>query len=1371
MNKKDVKFKKMSVIFALLTVFIFCGVSWASVIETVPTDGATNVALNTVITVTFPEEMDQTTINTDTFFVQTGTAYGYNNVSGTVAYNDKTATFTAALAYGVTYKATVTAGVKTAADESILAADHTWSFKTATSAPGVMPVVSNVPAKNATGVNVGTEITVTFSEDMNDKTINGNTFYVRTGSGYDVTNVTGTVTYSDKVAKFTPASALSKNTTYTVTLVRYVKTAAEVQMSSDYIWLFTTGDTDTPAVPKVSSVTPKNGAADVAVGTNITATFSRDMNDATLQTAFSVKTGSEGSYTDIAGAVVYQGDTKTAVFTPAAALDFETAYTAIITSDAQDTEGNGLASDYSWGFTTAGQFPSESPKVISFTPENGAVNVAVNAPVKAVFSEDMDAETLQSAFTVKTGSAYGSATVSGTVTYNASAKTATFTSAANMGYNQVYTVTITTDAKSTAGKALEADKTWLFTTSTGLTGPSVNSVNPVNGAADAQVDTAVTVVFSEAMDADSVDEYTFVVTTGTGYAAVTVPGTVICSGDTAVFTPAANFAYETAYTVTVAKSVKNLKGETLAADYKSSFTTSKEGEVPTPPTVLSVKPAGANAAVDTTVTVTFSKAMKCDTVALSVSNAAAVTAGDVTCNGAAVIFTPATDLAYETVYTVDVDAGAEDLAGNALESAFTSQFTTIKEGAVPTYPSVGDVTSDETGVSVNFSKNMDCGTINQENLKVQVQVPGIGFGTVSGEITECTGSSVIFKPYSSLRSNLNYDITLTTGIKDSEGNALQNEYTGSLSVSEVTVMSGIFLDAAVDGIAYVSGSQTGYTDENGTFKYESGKTVTFSVGNILLGQAKGKSIITPIDLVSGATECTDPVVTNIIRFLQTLDADENPNNGILINDSVSANASDKSVDFAAPDFEDTVQDVINALDDDDTALVDAKSAQTHFRFTLLTIPGSGVAKAAQDILNETAAANEFPGAVMMFVNGDGRSWTGTTGVSDLADKTPMTADMKFKIGSITKTIIGMAILQLVDEGKIGLDDTINTLLPEDVVTLLEEKYDTSVIKVRHLLTHFSGIPHFPANYEGWFEPFYKNPLQTLTPEELVSLAVEIDMYMVTDQTITALTAEGVDQTVLTALTKIKDTLVTEHDIRTALNISDDTTIQLILDNSKNDLQPGDKWDYSNTNYILLSMILEKATGNTWADEIRNRFIQPLNLADTMIPETGDVTIPGKYAHGYVDLYVDSKGVAGEEGAPLTDYTAVDPSFTGASGNILATVGDLTEWIGAVGRGYLFGDDMQNTLFTSFINIGFLEMGLSILKNPIYNTIGHGGQHPGYDCGAQYQIDNDAAMAICVNRTVKDGKKSLNTTLVPVLDLLFGNEAPESRKAAEPMIWF
>ncbi len=93
---------------------------------------------------------------------------------------------------------------------------------------------------------------------------------------------------------------------------------------------------------------------------------------------------------------------------------------------------------------------------------------------------------------------------------------------------------------------------------------------------------------------------------------------------------------------------------------------------------------------------------------------------------------------------------------------------------------------------------------------------------------------------------------------------------------------GVFLDSAVSGLTYSIGNHTGATDAEGRFSFYEGDTLTFSIGGLTLGSAAGKAVITPLDMVPGATDVTDQSVTNICRLLQTLDADGDNNNGIQI---------------------------------------------------------------------------------------------------------------------------------------------------------------------------------------------------------------------------------------------------------------------------------------------------------------------------------------------------------------------------------------------------------------------------------------------------------------------------------------------------------
>ena len=116
--------------------------------------------------------------------------------------------------------------------------------------------------------------------------------------------------------------------------------------------------------------------------------------------------------------------------------------------------------------------------------------------------------------------------------------------------------------------------------------------------------------------------------------------------------------------------------------------------------------------------------------------------------------------------------------------------------------------------------------------------------------------------------------------------------------SSLVVKTGYFVDSAVAGVDFVSGGQTGTTDSAGTFTYEEGKTLSLSVGGVNLGTTNPDENITPVDLVSGGTSESDAVV-NLSRFLQTLDDDGDPTNGISIGETVKTElkAAATQVDF------------------------------------------------------------------------------------------------------------------------------------------------------------------------------------------------------------------------------------------------------------------------------------------------------------------------------------------------------------------------------------------------------------------------------------------------------------------------------------------
>lgn len=162
---------------------------------------------------------------------------------------------------------------------------------------------------------------------------------------------------------------------------------------------------------------------------------------------------------------------------------------------------------------------------------------------------------------------------------------------------------------------------------------------------------------------------------------------------------------------------------------------------------------------------------------------------------------------------------------------------------------------------------------------------------------------------------------------------------------------GIFMDSAVEGLTFKTETLTGETDSQGRFSYMPGETVTFSIGGIVLGTATAKSFITPVDLVAGAQNETDPTVTNITRLLITLDEDNDPDNGITISPEVRTALADSSVDFEqdttlfAQDAE--VLEVIKALnllhtgETVERTLCTVQEAQDHLGKTIDALANSG----------------------------------------------------------------------------------------------------------------------------------------------------------------------------------------------------------------------------------------------------------------------------------------------------------------------------------------------------------------------------------------------------------------------------------------------
>ncbi len=121
-------------------------------------------------------------------------------------------------------------------------------------------------------------------------------------------------------------------------------------------------------------------------------------------------------------------------------------------------------------------------------------------------------------------------------------------------------------------------------------------------------------------------------------------------------------------------------------------------------------------------------------------------------------------------------------------------------------------------------------------------------------------------------------------------------------VKSVPALKGVFMDGPVGGLNYATPTLKGVTQADGVFEYQTGETVTFSIGSVVLGSTVGKPVVTPLDLFADAKGAADQRVVNVCVVLQTLDQDGNAENGILITEKVATMVSQygKDINFNKP---------------------------------------------------------------------------------------------------------------------------------------------------------------------------------------------------------------------------------------------------------------------------------------------------------------------------------------------------------------------------------------------------------------------------------------------------------------------------------------
>jgi hypothetical protein len=426
------------------------------------------VPISQVLSATFNQAMNCAAFPANAFTVA---GPGTTAVPGTIGCSGSVATFTPAanLAYNTVYTATIGTGAQDLAGTS-LAANYVWTFRTLP-APTPPTVIATVPVNGATAVPTNQALSATFSVAMVPTTINTTSFTLTaTISG---TSVSGVVAYvaAGSVATFIPTANLAPTTEYTATITTGATDVAGIALAQNYVWTFTTAAAPILVPPTVTSTIPVSFATGVPLNQIVSATFSTEMNPATISsTTFSLI--GPGS-TPVAGLVAYSTVGNSLTFTPTANLAPSTTFTATITTGAKNLAGTALAGNYVWTFTTGAAVAVVSPEIVSTNPANAAINVPLNQAVSATFTEAMNPLTITTGTFQLTGP--GGAVV-GTVSYDAINFIATFTPTAPLLASSSYVAVITNGATDLTGNPLGntgAPNPWTFTTGTVVVPPPI----------------------------------------------------------------------------------------------------------------------------------------------------------------------------------------------------------------------------------------------------------------------------------------------------------------------------------------------------------------------------------------------------------------------------------------------------------------------------------------------------------------------------------------------------------------------------------------------------------------------------------------------------------------------------------------------------------------------------------------------------------------------------------------------------------------------------------------------------------------------------------------------------------------------------------
>ena len=346
----------------------------------------------------------------------------------------------------------------------------------------------------------------------------------------------------------------------------------------------------------------------------------------------------------------------------------------------------------------------------------------------------------------------------------------------------------------------------------------------------------------------------------------------------------------------------------------------------------------------------------------------------------------------------------------------------------------------------------------------------------------------------------------------------------------------------------------------------------------------------------------------------------------------------------------------------------------------------------QEKLNEWHLAGKFPGATLGVVLADGESFGLAVGHSDRGKKTPLSFDDRMLAGSTGKTFAAATAFQLVSEGRLSLDDKVEKYLGSE--PWFDRLPNSHQITIRQLMNHTSGLVRYEFKKE-FTDLLTADPMKVWTPEERLAY----------------------------------------------------------LFDEKPPFEAGKGWDYSDTNYIVLGMIIERVTRKPFYGEARRRLIRPLKLANTIAQE-------GPVMKGVIQGYAGEGNPFGGKDAMIENGRfVVNPQLEWTGGGWASTSLDLARWA----KMYFEGKAFSSTLLPQVLDgvpapmLGKdAKYGLCVI---IRNTAagisyGHSGFFPGYLTDMMYFPDGKFAVSVQVNTSVgRDLGKPPGRVLVEIAQII------------------